>query len=191
MKAKIMRIMVMAGAAAWLAGGCASTGTPPPVVDRKVDLERFMGPWHVVAGQFTWLERHAWNGIESYELEPDGTIATTYTFRKGAADGPLKSYHPSAIVYDRETNAVWGMRFLWPFRATFLILFLDDEYRYTVIGEPDRKYLWIMSRTPSIPDEVMQGIERRMREIGYDPAQFKRMPQVWPETPPRPGMDSD
>ena len=181
MTSKILLMVCMGLGIAWLASGCATTRTPPPVVDKKVDLQRFMGPWYVVAGQFTWIERKAWNGIESYELKPDGTIATTYTFRKGGADGPLKSYHPSAIIVDRESNAEWGMRFLWPFRATFLILFLDEEYLYTVIGEPDRKYLWIMSRTPTIPDDVMKTIEQRMTDIGYDPAKFTRMPQVWPE----------
>ena len=169
-----------------LASGCATSRMPPPVVDRRVDLQRFMGDWYVVAGQFTWIERSAWNGIERYELDPDGTIATTYTFRKGGVDGPLKVYRPSAIVIDRESNAEWGMQFIWPFRATYLILFLDDEYRYTVIGEPERKYLWIMAREPVIPDDVMKTINQRVSEIGYDPGKFVRMPQQWPEAMPRP-----
>ena len=168
-----------------LAVGCATTGVPPAAVSRQVDLQRFMGPWHVVAGQFTWLERDAWNGIETYRLEKDGTIATTYQFRKGGVNGPLKNYHPSAIIVDRESNAEWGMQFLWPFRATYLILFLDDEYRYTVIGEPDRKYLWIMARDPVIPDGMMTTITQRLVELGYNPDQFVRMPQQWPEATPR------
>jgi apolipoprotein D and lipocalin family protein len=168
-----------------LAVGCATTRIPPPALNRKVDLPRFMGSWYVVAGQFTWLERDAWNGIETYQLEADGTIATTYTFRKGAVDGPLKRYRPSAIVIDRESNAEWGMQFLWPFRATYLILFLDEDYRYTVIGEPDRKYLWIMARDPVIPDDMMTTITQRLSELGYDPGKFVRMPQQWPEPTPR------
>lgn len=75
------------------------------------------------------------------------------------------------------------MQFLWPFRATYLILFLDDEYRYTVIGEPARKYLWIMSRDPIIPEQMMTTIKQRLSEIGYDPATFEYMPQQWPEPP--------
>lgn len=177
--------MCLAFSGLCLACGCATTRIPPPVVDRPVDLERFMGDWYVVAGQFTWLERDAWNGIERYERRADGTIATTYTFRKGGTDGPLKRYHPSAIVVDRESNAEWGMQFLWPFRATYLILFLDADYRHTVIGEPDRKYLWIMARDPVIPDQTMNTITQRLSDIGYDPAKFVRMPQQWPEPKPR------
>ena len=185
MKMNRISDIVLGLMALWLASGCSTARVPPPVVNRQVDLQRFMGPWYVVAGQFTWLERDAWNGIETYRLEPDGTIATTYTFRKGGVDGPLKSYHPSAIVLDRESNTKWGMQFLWPFRATYLILFLDDEYRYTAIGEPDRKYLWIMARDPVIPDEMMRTITQRLTDIGYDAGKFVRMPQQWPEATTR------
>ena len=189
MTGKRLSTWMACGVAAWLAAGCATTRLPPPVVRRPVDLPRFMGPWHVVAGQFTWLERDAWNGIESYRLEPDGAIATTYTFRKGGPGGPLKRYYPSAIVTDRASKAEWGMQFLWPFRATYLILYLDDDYRYTAIGEPDWKYLWIMARDPVIPDAALQAIEARLADIGYDPAKFVRMPQQWPEPSPRPAED--
>ena len=186
-KMKPSKLLHVAFAAVWLvlASGCATVKNPPPVVDRTVDLSRFMGPWYVVAGQFTWLERNAYNGIESYELKPDGTIATTYTFRKGGFDGPLKTYRPSGSVFNRENNAEWRMQFLWPFKAAFLILYLDDEYRWTVIGEPTRKYLWIMAREPTIPGEIMEAITTRLAEIGYDTTKILPMPQKWPESSPR------
>lgn len=166
---------------------CSCTTSRPhlPIVDRKVDLERFMGDWYVIAGKFTFLEKNAFNGIESYELKPDGKIATTYTFRKGGFDGPLKRYNPTGFIHNPENNAEWRMQFLWPFKTPYLILYLDEEYRYTAIGEPDRKYLWIMAREPDVPDSVMNAITSRLTEVGYDTSSLQTMPQQWPETSPR------
>ena len=67
-------------------------------------------------------------------------------------------------------------------RSRHLILFLDDEYRYTVIGEPGRKYLWIMARKPHIPDDVMKTILSHLEGIGYDVSKIKAMPQKWTES---------
>src|SRR5690606_3616610 len=75
-----------------LLAGCQSGRHPPmPTVDH-VDLPRFVGDWYVIANIPTWLERGAHNAVENYALADDGTIATTFTFRAGSFDGPLKTY---------------------------------------------------------------------------------------------------
>ena len=83
-----------------------------------VDLERFMGDWYVIANIPTFIEKGAHNAIESYRLTDDGEIATTFRFRDGAFDGPLKVYRPTGFVSD-DNNAIWGMQFLWPIKAEF------------------------------------------------------------------------
>jgi apolipoprotein D and lipocalin family protein len=75
----------------------------------KVDLERFMGPWYVIACIPTFIETEAYNAVEDYRLELDGTIATTFTFNKGGFDGPLKRSTPRGFDVDRETKSTWGM----------------------------------------------------------------------------------
>jgi len=159
--------------------GCATT-SPPPVVDQKIDLERFMGDWYVIAGKFTFLERDAHNALEHYELQDDGRIATTFTFRKGGFDGPLKTYRPVGFIHDPETNAEWRMQFVWPFKAAYLILYLDDTYQHTAIGVPSRRYLWIMAREPHIEAGTMEKIKQRMEEIGYDLSDMQTVPHQWP-----------
>ena len=79
-------------AAALLLGGCQSPA-PLPTVPR-VDLQRFMGPWYVIASIPTFIEKGAHNAVESYRLDADGTIATTFTFRAGSFDGEAKRYTP-------------------------------------------------------------------------------------------------
>ena len=110
-----------------LLGGCAAKGPEMKTVDH-VDLERFMGPWYVIANIPTFLEKKAYNAVETYRLNDDGTIATTFTFRKGGFDGKEKEYNPKAFVLDEETNALWGMRFVWPVKADYRIVYLDSEY---------------------------------------------------------------
>ena len=77
--------------------GCRSVHPPIALAD-DVDLERFMGDWYVIANIPTRLERDAYGAVESYRLEPDGTVATTFTFRKGGFDGERKQYTPRGFV---------------------------------------------------------------------------------------------
>ena len=102
--------------AALILGGCAAKGPEMKTVDH-VDLDRFMGPWYVIANIPTFLERDAHNAVETYTLDDDGTIATNFTFRKGGPDGEQKEYNPKAFVTDKTSNALWGMRFVWPIKA--------------------------------------------------------------------------
>src|SRR5689334_25426209 len=92
-----------------LLGGCR-TVLPPLTTEPHVDLPRFMGDWYVIASIPTALERGAHNAVESYRLDTDGTIATTFTFRDGGFDGKQKTYTPRGFVRDTGSNAVWGMR---------------------------------------------------------------------------------
>jgi apolipoprotein D and lipocalin family protein len=158
--------------------GCATT-PPPPTVD-YVDLDRFMGDWYVIGGIFTPLEKGAHNALETYERGEDGRIDTTFTFRKGGFDGPEKVYRPTGFIHDQETNAEWRMQFLWPFKAAYLILYLDDAYSHTAIGVPSRRYLWIMARSPEVDEDVYQGIVDQMVAVGYQTNRLVRVPHQWP-----------
>ena len=108
-----------------------------------VDLDRFMGDWYVIANIPTFIEKDAYNAVESYRLDNDGTVATTFSYNKGSLDGPLKEYHPRGFIRDKKSNAVWGMQFIWPFKAEYRIIFLSDDYSKTVIGRSKRDYVWI------------------------------------------------
>jgi len=168
-----------------LAGGCASPNPPPLLaIDRKVDLERFMGDWYVIGfipvSIPFFSEEGAHNGVESYRLTDEGIIETTYTFRKGGFDGPEKRMTPKGWVHDEETNAEWRMQFLWPFEAAYLIVYLDEDYRRTIIGVPNRKYVWIMSRDPELSDADYGELLDHVAKLGYDRDKVQRVPQRWP-----------
>ena len=160
----------------------ACTGTPKPempTVD-KVDLPRFMGSWYVIANIPTAIEKGAHNAVESYALSDDGSIATTFTFRDKAFDGALRTYTPRGFVLDRRSNALWGMRFIWPVKADYRIISLNEDYTQTVIGRRKRDYVWIMARTPQIPEEDYERLLRFVVDQGYDASQVQKVPQRWP-----------
>jgi apolipoprotein D and lipocalin family protein len=166
-------------------GGCASTSMAPlEAMDRKMDLKRFMGDCYVIGFIPVTIpffsEEDAHNGVESYRLTGEGVIETTYTFRKGAFDGPEKRLTPKGWVHNRETNAEWRMQFLWPFKAAYLIVHLDEDYQRTIIGVPDRKYAWIMSRDPDLSEADYRELLDHVARLGYDREKVKRVPQQWP-----------
>lgn len=142
-----------------------------------VELPRFMGDWYVIANIPTFIERDAYDAVESYRLDHDGTIATTFTFRKGSFDAKIRRYRPRGFVYDKQSNAVWGMRFVWPIKADYRILYVSPDYRLTVIGRDKRDYAWIMARTPSISDVDYAELLALLQARGYDPSKVRKVPQ--------------
>ena len=167
----------LVGCQSWT-DSCGAEAKPPlRAIERPVDLKRFMGDWYVIAHIPTFIEDEAFNGVESYRLDTDGTIATTYVFNNGSFDGPLKTYHPTGFVHNRATNAEWRMQFVWPFKSAYLIAYLDDNYETTVIGVPDRDYVWIMARTKTIPEARYQELVKWLADNGHDVTQLRRVPQ--------------
>jgi apolipoprotein D and lipocalin family protein len=169
--------------AALLLAACRDEQHPPLALANDVDLERFMGDWYVIANIPTYIERDAYNAVESYRLSTDGTIETTFTFRAGGFDGKEKRYTPRGFVRDGSGNAVWGMQFVWPVKADYRIAWLKPDYTQTVIGREQRDYVWIMARTPQIPAEDYQQILVFLGEQGYDIAQIRTVPQRWDGQP--------
>ncbi|MFN0303841.1 MAG: lipocalin family protein [Burkholderiales bacterium] len=161
--------------------GCQSAPMPPITTVPHVDLARFMGDWYVIASIPTFIEKGAHNAIESYRLDEDGTIATTFTFRAGSFDGPEKRYTPRGFIRDRSSNAIWGMQFIWPIKADYRIVYLNADYSQTVIGRENRDYLWIMARSPNMaPSDYARAVEFARQE-GYDVSKIQIVPQRWPQ----------
>ena len=172
-----LRPTLFAMTGALFLAGCQST-TPMETVE-YVDIERFMGDWYVIANIPTFVEKGAHNAIESYQLDNDGTIATTFTFRKDGFDGDLKTYSPRGSIVDTQSNAIWNMQFLWPFKGDYRIIYLDADYSTTVIGRNKRDYVWLMARTPQLEAADYDSAFEAIRRAGYDTALLQPVPQRW------------
>jgi apolipoprotein D and lipocalin family protein len=157
--------------------GCQTAPRPALQTVARVDIPRFMGAWYVIASIPTFIERGAHNAVESYALDPRGRVLTTFRFNAGAFDGPVKVHHPIGYVRPDGGGAIWGMQFIWPIRADYRIVYLDADYTQTIIGRERRDYVWIMARTPSIPDADYTRLVALLQTQGYDVSRLQKVPQ--------------
>ena len=123
-----------------------------------VDLARFMGDWYVIAAIPTVFERNAHNPIDSYRLDADGSVATTFSFNDGALRRRAQATTASrGFVVAGTGNAVWGQQYVWPIRADYRIAYLAADYSQVVVAREKRDYVWIMARTPRSPPPTSTG----------------------------------
>ena len=142
-----------------------------------VDLPRFMGDWYVIANIPTFLETQSYAATETYRQEPDGTITTIFSHRKGSFEAPLKRYNQRAFVRKDSGNAKWGMQFFWPIRAEYLITHVNEDYSQAIIARTRRDFVWILARTPQLPQSELAALSERVRQLGYDMSKLRRVPQ--------------
>ena len=173
----MIRKLVAALGIGALLSACASTPpTIPPVA--SVDLPRFMGDWYVIAQIPTYLERKAFDSVESYRIDDEGKIRTTFRYRNGSADAPMKTMEPVGRVVPGTNNAVWEMQFVWPIQAEYVIVDLAPDYSRTIVGRSKRDYVWLMARTPSLPAPELAAAIEKIRTLGYDTSKLRMVPQA-------------
>jgi len=144
-----------------------------------IEIEKFMGKWYVVGAIPTFAEKDAVNAIETYELNKNGNIDITFTHYKKSPEGKYKEYHPKGFIYNKKTNSEWRVQFFWPFKFKYLVIDIAEDYRYTVIGVPNKKYLWIMARDAQLSVEDNKAIRTKLVEQRYDISKIVDIPQIW------------
>ncbi len=155
----------------------SKSSAPPLEVVDYVDLNRYVGTWYEIARFPMYFERNCVGVTATYTLREDGKIDVLNKCRYKTFDGKEKSAKGIAWVADEKTNAKLKVRFFWPFSSDYWIIDLDENYEFAVVGEPRRKYLWILSRTPTMDKEIFDGIIARIMQHHYDPARFIITPQ--------------
>ena len=133
-----------------------------------VDLGRYVGQWYEIARYHHRFQEGCVGSKATYTLREDGKISVINECYDKSFSGKLRSVKGKAWVVDKETNARLKVSFFWPFAGDYWIIDLGRNYEYAVIGHPNRKYLWILSRTPDMDDEVYQAILTRLQKQEYD-----------------------
>jgi apolipoprotein D and lipocalin family protein len=145
----------------------SSAGSPLRVVE-SVDLNRYSGRWYEIARYANRFQRDCESDTTAvYTLRKDGRVQVVNSCRK--ADGKTKTAKGTAKVADKATNAKLRVTFFWPFSGDYWVIGLSPDYRYAIVGEPKRKYLWILSRTPEMDEATYKGVLEQIRAAGYDP----------------------
>jgi len=159
--------------------GCSSIVYPVSKLP-QVDLQKFMGKWYVVAGRFTFLEKNVHNALEVYNWnEEKKRIDISFTYHQGDFRGPIKSIPQKGWVVDQLTKSHWKVSPFWPLKLDYFILDLDENYRWTAIGVPNQKYLWIMTRSNIVNLDEIQMIINRLINKGYKVDKIVYVPHEW------------
>ena len=146
-------------------------------VIENVDLTRYLGRWYEIALIPVWFQKGCAGGTTAeYSLVKDGVINVVN--KCCTEDGNVKEATGRAWVVDKKHPAKLKVSFvsllgLWLFKGDYWIIDLDPDYRYAVVGHPGRDLGWILSRTPTLPENVLQGIGERLTANGYDFSRFK------------------
>ena len=161
------------------------TAHKPIQTASSVDLESFMGSWFVIGYTPILVDKKAHNPVEHYYLAEDGRIQTTYQYRDGSFDGELKTFKPTGFVHNKTSNAEWRMQFIWPFKAKYFISYLSEDGQNTIITHPNRKYAWIMSRSPEMEQTTYEKLEQMLLDMGFESGILTKAPQNWSFEPDR------
>lgn len=145
---------------------------------QSVDLQRYLGRWYEVARYPNQFEENCVGVTATYSLKPDGTIKVVNSCRKGKLDGPEDIAEGTATVVDTKTNAKLSVSFFWPFAGDYWVIGLADDYSWALVGEPSGRYLWILSRTPSLPDDTRAALIAQLKSQGYNTNALYWTPQA-------------
>jgi lipocalin len=179
----------------WLAGlallavGCATNasgalpGAEPLTVVDELELTRYVGTWYEIAKYPVSFERGLVGVQADYSLRGDGDVRVVNSGYRETFDGERKTAEGRAWTPDPAEPAKLRVSFFWPFHAPYWVIALDERYEWAVVGDPDRKYLWILSRSKTMPDELYDSIVARIHELGYDTSRLEKMPQIREEAP--------
>ncbi|MEX1044588.1 MAG: lipocalin family protein [Chthoniobacterales bacterium] len=145
---------------------CAcATRLPPPATVPSVDLARYAGEWYEIESFPAWFQSGCTGSKAFYTPNPDGTIKVVNTCQRR---GRPAIANGTARVVPGSNNSKLKVRFFGPFEGDYWILALDPAYRWAAVGSPDRKYLWILSRTPQIDPMLLGRIRAHLAAQGFD-----------------------
>jgi len=143
-----------------------------------VKLNRYLGKWYEIARFPNSFEKGLICTTAEYSLREDGKIKVVNTGRKESDPSKVKSSTGKAWFPDKDKTGQLKVQFFWPFSGNYYIFHLDKEnYQYALIGEPSRKYFWILSRTPQIDDKLYEELLSIAKANDFDIDKVYKTPQ--------------
>lgn len=159
-----------------LLAACAAED-PPQRLAPEVDLNRYAGRWYIIANIPYFAERGMVASRFDINFTAPDRFEDVYTGREGSLAAPETSFTMRGYVRPGTGNAYWRETPLWPLYLSYLILYVDPDYRTALVGYPGRGYGWVLSRTPRMAEAEYQALLDRFAAAGYDRGAFARLPQ--------------
>jgi apolipoprotein D and lipocalin family protein len=166
-------LLAFAALALGLTAGLLATRFPRgnlavPEPEKPVDLDRYLGLWFEIGRYENRFERGGEAVTAEYHKRPDGLIEVINTCRRGSISGSLRTATGRASVVPGSHNAKLKVRFFGPFSGNYWVLDRDDNYAWSIVGEPTGRYLWLLSRAPAPEPQIRERLRVRAAELGYD-----------------------
>lgn len=133
-----------------------------------VDLNKYAGKWYEIASIPQFFQKGCHSTTAEYTLTDKGYVIVENRCNKDSIHGKQTYIKGKAFVVENSGNAKLKVQFFWPFKGKYWIIDLADDYSYAVVGNPNRKSLWILSRTAMMNDITYQQIISRIKENGFD-----------------------
>ena len=133
-----------------------------------VDLKKYAGKWYEIASYPNRFQKGCHRTTADYTLSDQGYVIVENRCNRGSINGKQSYIKGKAFVEKNSGNAKLKVQFFWPFKGKYWVIDLADDYSYAVVSNPNRKYLWILSRTPKMDNAIYQQILSRLKEKGFD-----------------------
>ena len=133
----------------------------------NIDLNKYLGKWYEIAAFPQSFEKGCNCTTAEYSLSPNVFVVVKNTCRKGSVIGPISQAIGKAFI-DKDNKAKLKVQFFWPFTGKYWIIDLANDYSFAVVGHPNRKYLWILCRTPKMDKAIYDGILERLKQNDFD-----------------------
>jgi apolipoprotein D and lipocalin family protein len=130
-----------------------------------VELEKYLGKWYEIAHLPAKFEEGCSDITATYSLSKDGGVTVLNECKRNSK---VKVAKGKAKIVDKNTGAKLKVTFFWPFYGDYWIINLSDNYDYAVVGTPNRKYLWILNRTPKMDDKLFSQLTEFANSKGFD-----------------------
>ena len=139
-----------------------------------VDLGRYVGTWYEIASFPQSFQRGCFCTTATYSLSEKGFVIVENRCNRNGINGEESYIKGKAFVEKNSGNAKLKVQFFWPFRGKYWIIDLDQEYTYAVVSHPNKKYLWILSRSPEMDAQTYQEILSKLASKGFDLSLLKK-----------------
>ena len=177
----IPRVLLRSLCATLVCLGLSVHAESPVASVAEVDLARYLGKWYEIANFPMFFQRNCTGDTTAeYGLKSAGVVSVVNRCR---TENGFDEAQGKASVVEGTGNAQLKVSFFWPFRSDYWVIGLDADYRWAVVGNPNRKYLWVLSRTPKMSQNLLEAALRAASMQGFDLTQLRYTAQSVTDKP--------
>ena len=143
-----------------------------------VDLNKYAGKWYEIASYPQRFQKGCHCTTAEYTMSEKGYVIVENRCNKDSVNGKQSYIKGKAFVEKGSGNSKLKVQFFWPFKGKYWIIDLADDYSYAVVSHPNKKYLWILSRTSKMDDMIYQQITSKLKTKGFDLSKLQATKQL-------------